>query len=70
MGGQDLEAGHVEKSENVATGRGYKKDLGTWSVVFLALGAILGPAIAYAPVYTVAFAGPLGILSWFAAMAC
>ncbi|MFG1446033.1 MAG: APC family permease [Thermoplasmatales archaeon] len=69
MGGQDLEAGHVEKSENVATRRGYKKDLGTWSVVFLALGAILGPAIAYAPVYTVAFAGPVGILSWFAAMA-
>ncbi|MGC8561683.1 MAG: APC family permease [Thermoplasmata archaeon] len=69
MAGEDFEAGHVEKNESVATGRGYKKDLGTWSVVFLALGAILGPAIAYAPVYTVAFAGPLGILSWFAAMA-
>ncbi|MCL4333159.1 MAG: APC family permease [Candidatus Thermoplasmatota archaeon] len=47
---------------------GYRKDLGTWSVVFLALGAILGPAVAYAPVYTIAFAGPIGILSWFVAM--
>ncbi len=47
---------------------GYRKDLGTWSVVFLALGAILGPAVAYAPVYTVAFAGPSGILAWFVAM--
>ena len=48
---------------------GYKKDLGTWSVVFLAIGAILGPAVAYAPVFTVAYAGPIGILSWFVAMA-
>ena len=48
---------------------GYKKDLGTWSVVFLAIGAILGPAVAYAPVFTVAYAGPVGILSWFVAMA-
>ncbi len=69
MGGQDLEATKSEHSEETTTKRGYRKDLGTWSVVFLALGAILGPAVAYAPVYTVAFAGPIGILSWFAAMA-
>ncbi|MDS0257424.1 APC family permease [Thermoplasmatales archaeon AK] len=60
----------VNKEESkVEVGQGYKKDLGTWSVVFLALGAILGPAIAYAPVFTVADAGPVGILSWFVAMA-
>lgn len=48
---------------------GYKRDLGTWSVVLLAIGAILGPAVAYAPVFTVAYAGPIGIMSWFVAMA-
>lgn len=47
---------------------GYKRELGTWHVVLYAIGAILGPAIAYAPVYTVALAGPIGILSWVVAM--
>lgn len=42
----------------------YKKDLGLWGVIMLALGGILGPAIAYAPVYTLAYAGPIGILAW------
>ena len=42
----------------------YKKDLGLWSVIMLALGGILGPAIAYAPVYTLAYAGPVGVLAW------
>jgi len=46
----------------------YRKELGTWSVVLLALGAILGPAIAYDPVYTVAYAGPIGIIAWLVAM--
>ncbi len=54
--------------EGAVTETGYKKDLGTWHVVLYALGAILGPAIAYAPVYTVALAGPVGILSWIIAM--
>ena len=69
-----MESGGIPSESKESVGEtqkthGYRKDLGTWSVVFLAIGAILGPAIAYAPVYTVAFAGPLGILSWFAAMA-
>ncbi|KQB35983.1 MULTISPECIES: APC family permease [Acidiplasma] len=46
----------------------YRKDLGLWSVVMLALGGILGPAVAYAPVYTLADAGPVGILAWPIAM--
>lgn len=46
----------------------YKKDLGLWSVIMLALGGILGNAIAYAPVYTLADAGPIGILAWPIAM--
>ena len=46
----------------------YKKDLGLWSVIMLALGGILGNAIAYAPVYTLADAGPIGILAWPMAM--
>lgn len=46
----------------------YKKELGTWGVIMLAIGGILGPAIAYAPVYTLAYAGPVGILAWPIAM--
>ena len=42
----------------------YKKELGLWHVVFLAVGAILGPAIAFTPVSVLAFAGPAGIASW------
>ena len=64
-----LPSGSKEPGAEAPKSSGYRKDLGTWSVVFLALGAILGPAVAFAPVFTVAFAGPLGILSWFVAMA-
>ena len=42
--------------------------MGLWSVIMLALGGILGNAIAYAPVYTLADAGPIGILAWPIAM--
>jgi amino acid transporter len=48
--------------------RKYRKDIGLWGVIMLALGGILGPAIAYAPVYTLAYAGPVGILAWPIAM--
>ncbi len=48
--------------------RAYRKDIGLWGVIMLALGGILGPAIAYAPVYTLAYAGPSGILAWPIAM--
>ncbi len=42
----------------------YQKELGLWSVVFLATGAILGPAVGFTPVSVLAFAGPSGMLSW------
>ncbi len=45
-------------------GRHYKKDLGLWSVVFLATGAILGPAVGFTPVSVLGLAGPAGIFSW------
>lgn len=43
---------------------GYKKGLGFWHVVFLTIGAILGPAVAYIPVTVLADGGPAGILAW------
>ncbi|WP_158613671.1 APC family permease [Sulfodiicoccus acidiphilus] len=46
----------------------YRKELTVWHVVFFALGSILGPAIAFAPVYVVALAGPGGIVAWFVAL--
>jgi len=57
----------IETQNNVVKSK-YKKDLGLWSVIMLALGGILGPAVAYAPVYTLAYAGPIGILAWPIAM--
>lgn len=42
----------------------YKKGLGFWHVVFLTIGAILGPAVAYVPVTVLADGGPAGILAW------
>ena len=42
----------------------YKKGLGFWHVVFLTIGAILGPAVAYIPVTVLADGGPAGILAW------
>ena len=49
--------------------RRYKKDLGLWSVVFLATGAILGPAVGFTPVSVLGLAGPAGIFSWVIAFA-
>lgn len=42
----------------------YRKELGFWHVVFLATGAILGPAIAFTPVSVLALSGPAGLLAW------
>jgi len=42
----------------------YRKELGFWHVVFLTLGAILGPAVAYVPVTVLALGGPAGLFSW------
>jgi amino acid permease len=41
----------------------YRKELGFWHVVFLTLGAILGPAVAYVPVTVLALGGPAGLFS-------
>ena len=46
------------------SGRRYKRDLGLWSVVFLATGAILGPAVGFTPASVLALAGPAGVLAW------
>lgn len=43
---------------------GYRRDLRFWSVVFLATGAMLGPAVGFTPISVLALAGPSGILSW------
>ena len=42
----------------------YKRELGMWSVVLLAIGAILGPAVGFTPISVLALGGPAGILSW------
>ena len=65
---EDIKAGSNEPVGKEHEAYRYRKELGTWSVVFLAVGAILGSAIAYAPVYTVAYAGPSGIIAWIVAM--
>ncbi len=62
------EAWKIEEEPSTSTKGNYRKELGTWHVILLAIGAILGPAIAYAPVYTVAYAGPSGIIAWPLAM--
>jgi amino acid transporter len=49
------------------TQKGYRKELGFWSVVFLATGAILGPAIGFTPVSVLALAGPSGVIAWIIA---
>ncbi len=49
------------------THHGYYKELGFWTVVFLATGAILGPAVGFTPISVLALAGPSGILSWIIA---
>jgi len=50
------------------TQKGYRKELGFWSVVFLATGAILGPAIGFTPVSVLALAGPSGVIAWIIAL--
>ncbi|BBD72267.1 amino acid transporter [Sulfodiicoccus acidiphilus] len=46
----------------------FRKEIGFWSVVFLATGAILGPAVAFTPVSVLASGGPAGILGWIIAL--
>lgn len=54
----------MSNSKPSAGSKGYRKELGFWTVVFLATGAILGPAVGFTPASVVALAGPSGILSW------
>ncbi len=51
-----------------STSHQYRRELGLWSVVFLATGAILGPAVGFTPVSVLALAGPSGIISWVIAL--
>ena len=46
---------------------GYRRDLSFWTVVFLATGGILGPAVGFTPVSVLALSGPSGLLSWVVA---
>jgi amino acid transporter len=43
---------------------GYRRELGLWHLVWLAVGAILGPAVAFVPVAVLASGGPLGLVAW------
>ena len=45
-------------------GGGYRKELGLWHLVWLAVGAILGPAVAFVPIYVLAYGGPAGLAAW------
>lgn len=60
-------SGSAKESANVLQQGGYRKELGFWTVVFLATGGILGPAVGFTPVSVLALAGPSGILSWIIA---
>ncbi|MGC8607468.1 MAG: APC family permease [Vulcanisaeta sp.] len=53
--------------ENTGRESNLRKELGVWSLTFLAIGAILGPAVAYVPAYVLAYSGPSGLLSWLSA---
>ncbi len=60
---------HVSVAQTAATavkGR-YRRELGLWSVVLLATGAILGPAVGFTPVSVLGDAGPAGLFAWIIA---
>ncbi len=48
--------------------RGYRKEMSTWTAMFLAVGAILGPAIAFSPVQVLGYGGPSGVIAWIVAL--
>lgn len=48
--------------------RGYRKEMSTWTAMFLAVGAILGPAIAFSPVQVLGYGGPSGVIAWVVAL--
>ncbi len=50
------------------SGRGYRKEMSTWTAMFLATGAILGPAIAFSPVQVLGYGGPSGVIAWIVAL--
>jgi amino acid transporter len=49
----------------ILIGKGkYRKELGFWTVVMLTVGAIFGSAVAFVPIYVLAYGGPAGVLAW------
>lgn len=56
---QDTAASSTAKEK-----REYRKELNFWHIVFLTVGAIFGSAVAFVPVYVLAYGGPAGILAW------
>lgn len=42
----------------------YRKELNFWHVVLLTVGAIFGSAVAFVPIYVLAYGGPAGIIAW------
>ncbi len=50
-------------ASNIRSGK-YKKEVGLFGVVFLAVSAILGSAILFIPVTVLAAAGPAGTIAW------
>jgi amino acid transporter len=57
----------IGASPGINTRTSYQRELGFWTVVFLATGAILGPAVGFTPASVLALGGPAGILSWIIA---
>jgi amino acid transporter len=54
----------AEVSGTSKSKREYRKELNFWHIVFLTVGAIFGSAVAFVPVYVLAYGGPAGIIAW------
>ena len=53
-----------EHEKSKTEGRNYRKELNFWHIVFLTVGAIFGSAVAFVPVYVLAYGGPAGVIAW------
>jgi amino acid transporter len=60
-------SGQISLGRVASAAGGYRKELGLWSVVLLATGAILGPAVGFTPVSVLGDAGPAGVFAWMIA---
>ena len=52
------------KTDELPEKHEYKKELNFWHIVFLTVGAIFGSAVAFVPVYVLAYGGPAGLIAW------